>query len=322
MNYISVKRGSTIKAAMRALIAQAAENDNISTIFVTDENDELYGAFSLKDLIVARSTDDPEDIIYTAFPYVYDKDSISENIERVRGYSEELIPVVSKENGKLLGVITSNDMIDMVDEELADDYAKMAALTEEEEESDTLLKSMAKRVPWLTALLFMGLIVSMVVGMFEGLVDEIPLIVSFQSLILGMAGNVGTQSLAVTVRSLGLSESFSLKKQLLLIVKETRVALVNGVALGLLSFVLVGAYLAIFTESTVGFSLAVSGCVGGAMCFAMMISGFTGAAIPMCLYRLGADPAVASGPLITTVNDLVAVISYYGLAWLLLLNIV
>jgi len=322
MNFISVKRGATIKAAMRSLISQAAEKDNISTIFVTDENDVFYGAFSLKDLIVARSTDDPDDIIYTAFPYVCDKDLISENIEKVRGYSEELIPVVSSEDKRLLGVITSNDMIDIVDEELGDDYAKLAALTEEEEESDSLLRSMAKRVPWLTALLFMGLLVSMVVGMFEGLVEELPLIVSFQSLILGMAGNVGTQSLAVTVRSLGVSESFGFKKQLLLIFKETRVALLNGVALGLLSFALVGAYLALFTECTVGFAMAVSGCVGGAMCFAMMISGFTGAAIPMCLYRLGADPAVASGPLITTVNDLVAVISYYGLAWLLLLQLV
>lgn len=319
-NYIAINRDISVKKAMKALIAEAAENDNIYTIFVANEDGSFYGAIDLKELIVARSDTPLEELIYTNFPYVYDKDIISENIERLRGYSEDLIPVLSSENGRLLGVITAIDITEIVDEELGDDYAKLAALSSEEEKDETLFKSMKKRVPWLIALLFMGLGVSAVVGLFEGVVDELPMIVAFQSLILGMAGNVGTQSLAVTVRALGSDEDFGFKKQFFIIVKETRVALLNGLALGIFSFVIVGAYLLLFGSYGTSVALTTAGCVGAALWFAMTISGFTGAAIPMCFYRLGIDPAVASGPLITTINDLVAVVSYYGLAWALLLN--
>ena len=136
-----------------------------------------------------------------------------------------------------------------------------------------------------------------------------------------MAGNVGTQSLAVTVRAIGSDEASGAKKQLAIVAKETRIAFFNGIAVGIISFLIVGGYLLVTSDYGLAFSLSAAGCVGAAMCFAMMISGLTGASIPMCLYRFGVDPAVASGPLITTVNDLVAVISYYGLAWLLLLRL-
>jgi magnesium transporter len=319
-NFIVVRRDLSIKEAMKTLVTEAAENDNIYTLFVVNEDDSFYGVIDLKDLIVARSNVELENLIYTNFPFVYDKDIISENIERLRGYSENMIPVLSSENGTLLGVITSTDIIELVDEELSDDYAKLAAMTSEVEPDETLFESMKKRVPWLVALLFMGLLVSAVVGVFEGVVEALPMIVSFQSLILGMAGNVGTQSLAVTVRALG-NEETNLKTQLLTIFKEIRVALLNGVALGAISFAIVSAYLLIFASYEATFIFAAAGCVGLAMCFAMAISGLTGSAIPICLYRLGIDPAVASGPLITTINDLVAVLSYYGLAWALLLNL-
>ncbi len=320
-NFIVVKRNFTIKETMKALVEEAAENDNIYTIFVLNEDDSFYGAIDLKDLIVARSNVELETLIYNTFPFVYDKDIISENIERLRSYSENLIPVISSKDKTLLGVITSTDIIELVDEELGDDYAKLAGLRAEEEPDETLFQSMKKRVPWLIALLFMGLVVSAVVGIFEGVVDALPMIVSFQSLILGMAGNVGTQSLAVTVRTLGSNEENSGKEQILTILKEIRIALFNGLVLGAISFVIVSAYLFVFGSYSVGFVLSAAGCVGLAMCFAMAISGLTGAAIPIGLYRLGVDPAVASGPLITTINDLVAVLSYYGLAWALLLNI-
>ena len=320
-NFISVKRNLTIKEAMKVMVKEAAENDNIYTLFVVNEDDTFYGVIDLKDLIVARSTVDIETIISTSFPYVYDKDIISENIERLRAYSENMIPVLSSRDNTLLGVITSTDIVELVDEERGDDYAKLAALSAEEEPDETLFASLKKRVPWLIALLFMGLAVSAVVGAFEKVVDALPMIVSFQSLILGMAGNVGTQSLAVTVRSLGSSEDNTFKKQFVTILREVRVALLNGIVLGAISFVIVSVYLFAIASYGTAFVLSAAGCVGLAMCFAMAISGFTGAAIPVCLYRCGVDPAVASGPLITTINDLVAVISYYGLAWALLLNI-
>ncbi|MBR6681739.1 MAG: magnesium transporter [Clostridia bacterium] len=197
-----------------------------------------------------------------------------------------------------------------------------AALGSEQEPDETLFESFKKRIPWLVALLFMGLAVSAVVGLFEGVVDALPMIVSFQSLILGMAGNVGTQSLAVTVRLLGSEEEFDWKMKLVTILKEVRIALVNGLVIGLISFLIVSAYLFMFADYGMVFTMSAAICVGAAMCFAMAVSGLTGALIPITLHSLQIDPAVASGPLITTVNDLVAVISYYGLAWVLLINLI
>lgn len=320
-NFIAVKRNQTVKETMKSLVREAARNDNIFTIFVLNEDDSFYGVIDLKDLIVARSHVELESLICNTFPFVYDKDIISENIERLRSYSENMIPVISSSDNTFLGVITANDIIELIDEERSDEYAKLAAMSGEQERDETLWESVKKRVPWLIALLFMGLAVSAVVRLFEGVVDALPMIVSFQSLILGMAGNVGTQSLAVTVRALGAQENNGIKAQLITILKEIRVALFNGLVLGAVSFVMVSAYLLVWASYGTTFVFSAAGCVGLAMYFAMVISGLTGAAIPICLYRLGLDPAVASGPLITTVNDLIAVISYYGLAWALLLGI-
>ena len=316
-NFISVERGQSVKGAMRALVNQAAENDNISTIFVT-ENGEFYGTLDLKELIIARSSVALDDLISLNFPFVYANESISENIERIREYSEELIPVLSEEK-RLLGVITTQDILNLVDAEMSEDYARLAALSSEEDVSEPIFKSVIKRLPWLGILLVLGLIVSAVVGVFEGIVDELPIIVSFQSLILGMAGNVGTQSLAVTVRTLN-DEDIKGKAAFKFIFKETRVAFLNGLIIGLCSILIIGGYLCLRGYDA-PFAFMTAGCVALALCFAMMISGFTGAGIPMIFSKLGIDPAIASGPLITTLNDLVAVISYYGLAYILLLNI-
>lgn len=134
-----------------------------------------------------------------------------------------------------------------------------------------------------------------------------------------MAGNVGTQSLAVAIRVLT-SPELARRHKAALVWKEARVGACNGCVLGLLSFLLIGAYL--LARGCAGtFAFAVSGCLGAAMLLAMLVSSLSGTLIPLLFRRLGIDPAVASGPLITTVNDLVAVVSYYGLAWLLLLKI-
>ena len=320
-NFIAIRRDLTIRAAMKTLISEAPENDNIYTLFVTDESGAFYGAIDLKDLIVARSEVELETLICTTFPFVLDKDSISENIERLRGYSEDLIPVISGDNRQILGVITTEAITDIIDEEMGEDYARLAALTSEEEGDETLFQSMKKRVPWLIALLFMGLVVSAVFSIFEGVVQSLPMIVAFQSLILGMAGNVGTQSLAVTVRHLGSDEATGIGKQLKMILRETRIALLNGTVLGLISFITVTVLLLLTGGEGLAFAMSIGVCVGVAMCLAMTVSGLTGALIPISLYRLRVDPAVASGPLITTVNDLAAVVTYYGLAWALIINL-
>ncbi len=316
-NYISIQRGLTVKRAMKALVEQAAENDNLSTIYVLEEDETFYGTITLQDLIIAREYTDLETLITTSYPYVYDHESVAECVKQLKDYSEDSIPVLSSER-KLLGIITAQDVVEVVDEELGDDYAKLAGLSAEEDLQEPLLQSMKKRVPWLLVLMVLGLVVSAVVSVFEPVMAQLTLVVAFQSLILDMAGNVGTQSLAVTIRVLT-DEALSGRDKLHLIFKEMRVGMCNGLLLGIISCVFVGLYIHFVKGEALLFSMQVSGCLGVAMLVSMMFSSLTGTVIPMAFKKIKIDPAVASGPLITTVNDLVAVVTYYGLAMLLLL---
>ncbi len=221
-----------------------------------------------------------------------------------------------KENsGKKLSSAPHN----IVEDELIDDYAKLAGLLSEEDLLEPTFKSIKKRLPWLVVLLFLGMIVSSTIGLFKNTVASLPIIVNFQSLVLAMAGNVGTQSLAVTIRVL-MDEDVGGRQKFLLVLKEMRVGLFNGIIIGLISFVLVGGYLSIICGEANSLSFSVSFCTALAMAISMLLSGLFGSLIPIIFKRLKIDPAVASGPLITTVNDLVAVVSFYSLASFLLEN--
>lgn len=319
VNFITIKEEMTVKQAMSALVKQAEDNDNISTLFVVDDDNVFYGAIDLKDLITARSGTALDDIIATSFPYVYATEQTEECIEKLKDYDESLIPVLD-ENNRLLGVITSQNIIEVSDEEMGEDYARLAGLTAEEDLNEPLGQSMKKRLPWLLVLLLLGTVVSTVVGAFEGVVARLTLIVAFQSLILDMAGNVGTQSLAVTIRVLT-DVNLTLKQKFHLVFKETRVGLFNGTLLGAASFLLIGLYLLLMKQQDALMSFAISGCIGISLLLAMFISSAVGTLIPLFFKKINVDPAVASGPLITTVNDLVAVVAYYGMSWLLLLNV-
>lgn len=208
----------------------------------------------------------------------------------------------------------------VVDEEMGEDYAKLGGLTAEEDLNETVFKSTKKRLPWLIILLFLGMGVSSVVGVFETVVAVIPIVICFQSLILDMAGNVGTQSLAVTIRVL-MDENLTAKDKIKLTVKEMKVGFLNGVLLGTMAFVFVGLYIFFIKANDIGYSFIVSGCVGFSLLASMVISSLIGTLVPMFFNKIKIDPAVASGPLITTVNDLVAVVTYYGMVWILLINI-
>lgn len=318
-NYVEIPSNVTVKQAMRELIRQAADNDNISTLYIVDENRIFCGAISLNDLIIAREDTNLEDLIVVSYPFVYATEEIADCIEWIKDYSEDSIPVLDEEN-RIIGVITSQDIVEVVDDEMGEDYAMLAGLTAEEDLEEPLLESMKKRIPWLIVLLFLGLLVSSVVGMFEKVVAELTLVVCFQSLILDMAGNVGTQSLAVTIRVL-MDENLSGRQKLKLVWKEMRIGFCNGTLLGILSFLFIGLFISIVKGKGFYFGFAVSGCIGFSLMVAMVISSFVGTAIPIFFHKIKVDPAVASGPLITTVNDLVAVVTYYGLTWLLLIDV-
>ena len=318
-NYIVIHNNLTVRQAMRELVKQAGENDNISTVYVLDGNDKFCGAIDLKDLIIARENTPLEDIISVSYPYVTDHEKIRDCIERLKDYAEDSIPVLTDE-GELIGVITAQDVVEAVDDEMGEDYAKLGGLTEQEDLEESTFTSVKKRLPWLIILLFLGIGVSSVVGIFETVVAVLPIVICFQSLILDMAGNVGTQSLAVTIRVL-MDENLSAGEKLKLVGKEARVGFSNGMILGVLSFAFIGVYIWLFKHNPVGYSFMISGCVGLALMAAMVISSLVGTLVPMLFHKIKIDPAVASGPLITTVNDLVAVIAYYGLVWILLIDV-
>mgnify|MGYP004577957399 FL=1 len=269
-------------------------------------------------MIIAREKDSLDDIISTSYPYVTDHEKISDCIESIKDYAEDSIPVLTDEK-MLIGVITAQDIVEVVDDEMGDDYAKLAGLTAEEDLNETTKESMKKRLPWLIILLFLGIAVSSVVGVFETVVAVLPIVMCFQSLILDMAGNVGTQSLAVTIRVL-MDETLTGTQKVHLMIKEMRVGFMNGIFLGAVSFVLIGCYIWFFKPNPANHAFLISGCVGVSLLVAMVISSMVGTLIPMFFHKIKVDPAVASGPLITTVNDLVAVITYYGMAWLLLIE--
>lgn len=317
-NYVVIPNTFTVKQAMSSLVSQASTNDNISTIFVIDKHEVLYGAIDLKELIIARKETKLETLIMTSYPYVYGHETIDDCIEQLKDYSEDLIPVLDTDK-KLIGVITSQNIIEVVDEEMGEDYAMLAGLTAEEDLKEPLRQSMKKRLPWLFILLGLGIMVSSVVGLFEQVVSQLTIIMCFQSLILGMAGNVGTQSLAVTIRVL-MDETLTGKQKFDLVIKEMRIGFSNGLLLGAASFVVLGLYIFLLKDMSLPTALAVSGCIGVSLLIAMLFSSTVGTLIPLFFKKINIDPAVASGPLITTINDLIAVITYYGLSWLLLIN--
>jgi len=317
-NFIEIGKSLTIKQAMRSLIAQAEENDNISTLFVEDDDGTFYGAIDLKDLIVARNYMDLESLITHSFPYVRDHETISDCIERLKDYAEDSIPVLN-ERSELIGVITAQDIVEVVDDELGDDYAKLAGMTEEADLEESLVESIKKRLPWLIVLLGLSMCVSTVTSLFEGVISQLAIIVSFQSVILGMSGNVGTQSLAVTIRLL-MDENLETRQKVSMIFREMRIGFSNGLILGILSSALIGGYLCLLKGKAPQYAFAISLCAGIALLMAMTISSIVGTSVPMFFKRINIDPAVASGPLITTVNDLIGVVTYYGVAWLLLIN--
>lgn len=318
-NYICINKTLNIREATRELIKQAGENDNISTIYVVDEENKFSGAIELKDLIIARPEDELDDLISYAYPYLLDHDKLSDCIEKIKDYAEDSLPVLNSDK-KIIGILTAQDVIEAVDDEMGEDYAKLAGLTAEEDLRETTKESMKKRLPWLIVLLFLGMGVSTVVGAFENVVAALPIVICFQSLILDMAGNVGTQSLAVTIRVL-MDEELSRREKISLVIKEIKVGCCNGILLGGLALIFLGVYINVFKGYGMKEAFLIACCVGASLFLSMIISSLVGTLIPMFFHKIKIDPAVASGPLITTVNDLVAVMTYYGLAWIFLIEV-
>ena len=325
-NYIDIRSDLSVKDAMRRVIKMAKENDNVKTLIAVNRANEYLGTIDLKDLIKARAKDDLDSIIRQNTPYLLATDLIDDSIEKIIDYSMDIIPVTD-ENKHLLGVLTSSDVVELVDDTLSEDYAKLAGMSSESDLNESLFASIKKRIPWLMILVVLSILVSILISCFEGVVAKIATIMFFQSLVLDMAGNVGTQSLAVTVRVIANSD-VSKKEERKLIFKEIRVGFTNGLILAAISFLSILAFLAIKHEEIIpnaGYNiydcLKVSATASLALILAMTLSSLFGTLVPIVLRKLKVDPAAASGPFITTLNDCIAVLCYYTLALVMFMAI-
>lgn len=322
-NYILIDSNQTIKEAMSTLVKMAGIHDNISTLYVEDENKKFFGAISLNDLIVARKDDKLIDLVMTSYPSFYDDELIDDCIEKLKDYAEASIPVLNR-NNEIIGVITSDNVIDATEDVMEDDYAKLGGLSEAEELDESIFTSVKKRIPWLILLLFLGFVVSTVTGIFESVIAVIPVVVFFQSMVLDMAGNVGTQSLAVTIRSLSQTDDPNEKKKhRKTIFKELRVGIINALIVSIIAFIFIFVYLSIKQQAiasdtfSIFEALKVTSIISGSLLVAMTLSSLIGTVFPIFLNAIHIDPAVASGPFITTINDIIAIVIYYGLVYLL-----
>lgn len=326
-NFIVVQKSDSIQQAMKKLVKQSGENDNISTIFVVDDQDKYYAAIDLKDLIRARKGVSLEDICMQNYPSLEATAKSSDVYQDIIDYGEDIIPVLDGEE-HLIGAITAHDLVEVVGDEMQEDYQKFAAINGNVDLDSNVWVSLKKRAPWLILLLFLGFIVSMLISSFGTVISSLTTMVFFQSVVLDMAGNAGTQSLAVTIRILS-DEDVDRKLIRRLVFKEFRVGFLNGFILGVIAFLSSFLYLVLFKMPlTVGgqfsylHSLYASGIIAIALLCAMTISSLVGTLVPILFHSLHIDPAVASGPLITTLNDLLAVSVYYGLSLVLLSELI
>ena len=310
-DYIEIKADLTIKQAMRTVINSANEVENINVIYVTDEVGKYVGIITLRDLIRARSTDLLEDIIKTNYPTLYDYSLLDEIDHDILDYELESYGVLDR-RGILIGIVNDETLIELVEEEYKEDYAMLAGISEIEDTTEPIYKSVLARLPWLAFLLVIGLLVSLLTSSFEKVILELTTVVFFQSLILGMAGNTGTQSLAVTISKLNDDE----KKIGKVIKRELMTGFLNGLIIAVIAFGLVMGFLLLRNEGMAA-SLKTALSVSISLIISMSIAAFLGAFVPYVLSKLKVDPAVASGPFITTINDIVAIIIYYSLASLL-----
>ncbi len=310
-NYVSVNINCSVSDTMSRLISEAAETEYIQSVFATDAHGKYIGYISLPKLIIARKQTPLSSIIESSVSPLYDTDSLELVSSLIGTRTNSYIPVLEKSSDRLIGILTQTDISYYAEETFEDDYAMFASLTDGQKQSDGIFKSMSKRIPWLFVLLLLSVIVSSVVGLFEGIAKEITAVVCFQSLILGMSGNAGTQSLAVTIREITSSSVVSKE----IIAKEAKISLLNGTVMGSVSFVIMSFYFLFIKVFPLAFSLMSSAVIAVSLAVSMFISAIIGVSLPLVFKKINIDPAVASGPLITTFGDLCSVCVFYGLCF-------
>ncbi|TNF09334.1 MAG: magnesium transporter [Bacillota bacterium] len=298
-----------IKVATKKVIKEAADVESINTIFVVDENNHYIGVVPLKKLLKAQAPLNIKDLVEER-EYAFDHDLLTETLDKISNYDIYEMPVVN-EKKQLLGMITFDDAIDLYQEEAQEDFERLAALPET---LDThVFKTALHRLPWLITLLIISVPIAIVTSLFEETLALVAILIVFQPLILGSAGNVATQTLAVTLKMFSTNEKGFSRNA----IKEVLTGIMNGLVIGLIAFLVTLIFAYINTSLTQN-PFLVAFVVGLSLWLTVIIAPIVAIVIPLTLKSLKIDPAVASGPFITTVIDVGALFIYFGLATLFL----
>lgn len=301
--YISLKATMPVKEAMMHVKEQAPDAETIYVIFIVNDNKQLAGVLSLRDLIVAENDAYIEDIMSERVISANAADDQEDVAQKMRDYDFIAMPVVDYQD-HLLGIITIDDILDVMDEEASEDYSRLAGVSDVDATNDSIIKTARKRLPWLIILTFLGMITATILGSFEDTLSQVALLAAFIPIISGMSGNSGTQSLAVSVRNISTGEIYEQSK-FKVALRETGSGFLSGLICSILLFLII---MILYGQPI----LAVI--VGASLTIAMTVGTLVGSMIPLVMDKLKIDPAVASGPFITTINDIVSMLIYFGLA--------
>ena len=303
---VKVNENWSVLGCVTRMREQAAEVTRVHSIYVVDDSGRLTGRLSLKDLLMASTKSKVADVYIPRVDSVNVHDSAEDVANKMRKYDLEAIPVVD-ELGILVGRITIDDIVDVIKEEADKDYQLAAGITQDVEADDTILQLTRARLPWLFLGLIGGIGAFLIMGGFEDSFKENAVLFFFTPLIAAMAGNVGVQSSAIIVQGLANDDvKGSINKRL---VKEMLLAALNGLALAIVLFIFIWFY---NKDIQTSFAVSVS------LVVVIIVAGLIGTFIPLFLDKRGIDPAIATGPFITTSNDIFGILIYFTIAKLIL----
>lgn len=303
---IRVKETWTVAGCVREMRRQAEEVTRVHSIYVVTKENVLIGRLSLKDLLTSDAKTKIAEIYIPKVDFVYVNDTAEDVAKLMQKYDLEAIPVVD-EHKMLLGRVTIDDIVDFIKEEAEKDYQMAAGISQDVEADDSILQLTRARLPWLFLGLLGGVGAAAIMGGFEEVLNDHVILLLFTPLIAAMAGNVGVQSSAIIVQGLANDDvKGSIGNRLL---KEMLLAMLNGAALAVVLFFYVW-----ISESAVDYATSIS----ISLFVVIIVAGIIGTFIPLFLHKRGIDPAIATGPFITTSNDIFGILIYLYIAKLIL----
>lgn len=301
--FVSVKGDMTVEETLKYLQRTSEDVENIYDLYVIDELDRLKGVVSLKEVATSKFSTKISDILHVkveGIPYDLDQEEVGHRFEK---YGYLTMPVVDNYN-RLLGIVTVDDVMQILRDESTEDIHRLGGVDEGERISGTLAESVKSRLPWLIVNLVTAILASSVVGAFEGTIEKVVSLATFMPIVAGMGGNAGTQTLTIIVRGLALGElEFNNMKRVFF--KEIGIGFITGAAIGAIISVL--GYL---WEGNIFFGIV----IGVAMILNMIVATISGFLVPVVLKKLKIDPALASSVFVTTFTDVLGFLFFLGLA--------